>query len=348
MKWQGRKKSGNVRDLRGNNPFGDSYRGTYGRKSMPIPGNRTGGSSRRGGAGLGCGSLFIILIMFLIFGGSSLFSGLGGNDNGSNNGSIWPTDGYQQEQGTDNTSIWPPGDLESQAPTSNPYETAGDSDSNQPSEDALFDFVSVVLADTEVLWSEIFRQNGMTYTEPKMVIFEDSVESACGAQSAQVGPFYCPADETIYIDLDFYSQLVNEYGGGGDFAMGYVVAHEVGHHVQNLLGVSDQVQAQSRYLSQKEQNEMTVRMELQADYLSGVWGRYIQENGWLEEGDIEEGLNAAYHIGDDVLQKKAYGRVMPDSFTHGTAEQRQRWFNRGLESGDLSGGDTFNIDYEDL
>jgi predicted metalloprotease len=188
----------------------------------------------------------------------------------------------------------------------------------------------------------------MEYVEPTLVLFSGQVQSACGVAGSQVGPFYCPADQKLYIDLSFYDQLSQEYGASGDFAMAYVVAHEVGHHVQNLLGIMDQVQSSRNQLSETEYNELNVRLELQADYLAGVWANYVQEQGVLEEGDFEEALTAAHAVGDDTLQKENQGYVVPDSFTHGTSEQRMRWFTKGFEIGNLSGGDTFNIGYDEL
>lgn len=210
-------------------------------------------------------------------------------------------------------------------------------------EEELAQMVSVVLADTEHVWNEIFAQRGDDYREPTLVYFSGTVQSACGGASAATGPFYCPADMNIYIDLSFYEQLKNQLNAPGDFAMAYVVAHEVGHHVQNLLGISDQVQNMRQKLSESEYNKLSVRLELQADYLAGMWAHHAQDEfQLLEEGDIEEALNAASAIGDDRLQKQSQGYVVPDAFTHGTSAQRVRWFKKGFNSGTLEGGDTFN------
>lgn len=203
------------------------------------------------------------------------------------------------------------------------------------------EFVSVVLADTEDIWSEIFKENGMQYSDPTLVLYNGSVQSACGGASAAVGPFYCPGDKKLYIDLSFYDELQNEFNAPGDFAMAYVVAHEVGHHVQTQLGISDKLNEKRRQLSDKEFNKYQVRFELQADYLAGVWARHAQGKGLLEKGDLDEALNAASAVGDDTLQKKAQGYVVPDAFTHGTSEQRKRWFYKGFQSGNLKDGDTF-------
>ncbi|PSL36379.1 hypothetical protein B0H99_107201 [Planomicrobium soli] len=204
------------------------------------------------------------------------------------------------------------------------------------------EFVSVVLADTETIWSEVFAEEGMEYVEPTLVLFTESVNSACGTAGASVGPFYCPGDQKLYIDLSFYDELQQQFQAPGDFAMAYVIAHEVGHHVQNLLGVMEQVQPLRNQLSEKEYNQLQVRLELQADYLSGVWAHHAEEMGLLEEGDLEEALTAASAVGDDTIQKRARGYVVPDSFTHGTSEQRKKWFYRGFEAGNLKEGDTFN------
>lgn len=204
------------------------------------------------------------------------------------------------------------------------------------------EFVSVVLKDTEDVWHALFNQMGSGYVEPKLVLFTGSVDSGCGSASAATGPFYCPADSKVYIDLSFYDELAQRFGAPGDFAMAYVIAHEVGHHVQNLLGTSEQVQNMRSQLSETEMNALSVKLELQADFYAGVWAHHAQQmKGILETGDIEEALNAANAIGDDRLQKQAQGYVVPDAFTHGTSEQRMYWFKRGFETGDLSKGDTF-------
>jgi len=208
-------------------------------------------------------------------------------------------------------------------------------------------FADVVLADTDELWTEVFRENGKQYERPTMVLFDDLVASACGSASSATGPFYCPSDRQISLDLSFQTELKNKFGAGGDFPMAYVIAHEVGHHVQNLLGVSENVQRLRSSLSEAEYNQLSVKLELQADFYAGIYANYIaklQQNGEsvLEPGDIEEALTAASAIGDDRLQQQSQGRVVPDSFTHGTSEQRMKWFKKGYESGDIKQGDTFN------
>ena len=211
-----------------------------------------------------------------------------------------------------------------------------------PEEEKLKEFVGVVLGKSEDVWNDLFRRNGSQYREPTLVLFTDQVRSACGSADSAVGPFYCPADEKVYIDLSFYEALRRRFNAPGDFAQAYVIAHEVGHHVQNLLGISDRIDAMQRRVSQAEANQLSVRLELQADFFAGVFGRYVQKQGILEPGDIEEALQAASAVGDDQIQRRTTGYVVPDSFTHGTSEQRLRWFKKGYDSGDLRQGDTFS------
>ncbi|HPF36183.1 MAG TPA: neutral zinc metallopeptidase [Candidatus Krumholzibacteria bacterium] len=210
-------------------------------------------------------------------------------------------------------------------------------------ENQLADFVSVVLADTEDVWGDLFPQAfGEAYPQPRLVMFTGQVRSACGLASAAMGPFYCPGDQQVYIDLSFYEEMRRRFGAPGDFAQAYVIAHEVGHHIQNLMGTLDQVHRMQQGMSKAEANALQVRVELQADFLAGVWAHHAQRaRNILEAGDIEEALNAASAIGDDTLQKQAQGYAVPESFTHGTSAQRQRWFTLGFETGDLSRGDTF-------
>lgn len=219
----------------------------------------------------------------------------------------------------------------------------------QQQQDQAARFASVVLADTEDVWHAQFREMGRTYQEPRMVLFTGYVQSACGGASSQVGPFYCPADRKVYIDLSFFDELSRRYGAPGDFAAAYVIAHEVGHHVQNLLGIGDAVRSRQQRVSQREANQLSVRMELQADFLAGYWAHYAQSTlNVLEPGDLEEALRAAAAIGDDTLQKETQGYAVPDSFTHGTSAQRVRWFRLGFQTGDLSRGDTFGAGWGDL
>ena len=212
-----------------------------------------------------------------------------------------------------------------------------------PAEDEMARFVSMVLADTEDTWGPIFKAGGAQYREPGMVLYTGATRSGCGVGQAEMGPFYCPADGKVYLDLAFFDELGQRYGAQGDFAQAYVIAHEVGHHVQNLLGISDKVQQARQRVSEREANLLSVRLELQADCLSGVWANHAHRSRQvLEAGDVEEGLAAASAVGDDRMQKQARGFAVPDSFTHGSAAQRVRWFRQGLESGELRACDTFS------
>ncbi len=212
-----------------------------------------------------------------------------------------------------------------------------------PEEDKMAQFVSVALADNEQVWNRIFLESGMTYEEPKLVLFRGATESGCGSASSSTGPFYCPADKKIYIDLSFMDELQNRFGAkGGDFALAYVLAHEVGHHVQNLMGTSAKVRTLQAQSSETDANQLSVAMELQADFYAGIWTHYNENmNKVLEEGDMEEALSAASAVGDDAIQKKIQGQVVPDAFTHGSSEQRMYWFKRGFNSGDMNKGNTF-------
>jgi predicted metalloprotease len=212
-----------------------------------------------------------------------------------------------------------------------------------PAEDELKSFSSSVLASTEDVWSDIMSRNGQRYRMPKLVLYTGQVRSTCGLSSAAVGPFYCPGDEKLYLDLSFFQELRDRFHSPGDFAQAYVIAHEVGHHIQKLLGTMDKVDSMRERMSERDANALSVRLELQADFYAGVWAYYAQKKGLLEAGDLEEALRAATAIGDDRLQKESQGYVVPDSFTHGTSEQRMRWFKRGFDTGDIRQGDTFNI-----
>ncbi len=234
-----------------------------------------------------------------------------------------------------NAPVGPVGEQQSAGPPLGADGTPG-----QP--DPASDFVSVVLADTEDTWTALFAEGGERYVAPKLVLFSGSVQSACGSAQAAMGPFYCPADQKVYIDLSFYRDLRERFQAPGDFAQAYVIAHEIGHHVQNLTGLSDQVQKARQQSSEGEANALSVRLELQADCFAGIWAhRADRTRQILETGDVEEALTAASAIGDDRLQQQSRGYVTPDSFTHGSAEQRVRWFRRGLESGQLDACDTF-------
>lgn len=224
-----------------------------------------------------------------------------------------------------------------------PYETTSQPVKQSAAERELVDFVSVILADTEDTWTALFAEHGMRYSPPTLVLFRGAVQSACGKGQSAMGPFYCPADKQVYIDLRFYQQLKNQFKAPGDFAQAYVIAHEVGHHIQTLLGISEKVHAARRELSETEGNKLSVKQELQADCLAGVWAHHADKTRQLlEAGDVEEGLRAASAIGDDTLQRQSSGYVSPDSFTHGSSAQRVRWFKIGLEQGDMKKCDTFS------
>jgi len=226
--------------------------------------------------------------------------------------------------------------LDTQTTTSNYTESAEDKE--------LAQFVSVVLAETENVWHDIFRDAGTSYREPKLVLFNGRVQSACGIAGSSTGPFYCPGDQKLYIDLSFYDDLQQRFKAPGDFAMAYVIAHEVGHHIQKLTGIMDQMDELRSRLSPKEYNKYSVRLELQADFYAGVWAYYTERMELLDEGDLDEALNAASAVGDDRIQKNTQGYVVPESFTHGTSAQRKKWFYKGFTTGDISQGDTFSTD----
>jgi len=274
------------------------------RQSSNVEDRRGMSSGRKIGIGGGIGTIIIALIVVL----------LGGDPQSA-------LEIMQNEQGTEQTT----GDY-------------------QPSahEAELTEFVKVTFADTEDVWNKLFQQSGLEYREPTLVLFSNATNSSCGNASAATGPFYCPGDERVYIDLNFLEQLQERLGAEGDFAVAYIVAHEVGHHVQKLLGVLDQVHQLRGQVSEKKYNEQTVRLELQADFYAGIWAYHAQRmKNILEEGDVEEAMNAAQAVGDDRIQKQSQGYVVPDSFTHGTSAQRMKWFNKGFTTGNVNDGDTF-------
>lgn len=278
-----------------------------GRKASSNVDDRRSTPGKKMAVGGGIGTLAIVVIVMLLGGNPEKLLNQMGSSSGSTQGTPVPT---------------------------------------SPEEDKLADFVSVVLADTEDVWHEQFRKMGKTYKEPQLILFKGSDQSGCGFASAATGPFYCPADQKVYIDLAFCNELKTKFKAPGDFAIAYVIAHEVGHHIQHILGITDQVHSKKGRISEKEYNQLSVRLELQADFLAGAWAHHAQRmHNILEKGDIEEALRAANAIGDDRLQKQAQGYTVPDSFTHGTSEQRQRWFKKGLESGNIADGDTFNATY---
>lgn len=235
------------------------------------------------------------------------------------------------------------GGLLSPTTNTNPYQSSQVTTSGSSVSDADAEFMSKVLASTEDFWTQEFARNGLTYQAPTLVFYTDQTQTGCGTGSAQAGPFYCSADRKIYIDTSFYQELSSKYKAAGDFAMAYVIAHEVGHHVQNELEVLGAYHQKRAQLSDKEGNALNVRLELQADYYAGAWAKYVDGQGILDVGDIDEAMNAAHAVGDDTLQQEAYGRTVPDSFTHGTSEQRKKWFNLGYTYGDLAHADTFSV-----
>ncbi len=329
MRWRGGRRSQNIEDRRG------SRGGAGGGFRFPFP--RGGSGSGRGGGGrmpvrrggIGGIGLIIVIVLVLLFGGDlgSLFQQSPVNAPSGNS------------PGTQNFPQLPDITGRNSQPNA-PSSTSGP----QVSDDEA-DFVSAVLADTEDTWHALFQQFGQTYQEPKLVLFEGAVRSACGSAQSAMGPFYCPGDQKMYIDLSFFRELRDRFGAPGDFAQAYVIAHEVGHHVQTLLGISERVRAAQSGSSQTQSNAIQVRMELQADCFAGIWAFHADAaRNILEEGDVEEAMNAAKAIGDDRLQRESQGRVVPDSFTHGTSEQRMRWFSNGLQSGNLGNCDTFNTD----
>lgn len=276
------------------------------------------GMAVKTGVALGGGSILIVLLALLFGVDPQKLGGLIGNQGG------------QQQQGDQDGNAEP-----------RPID---------PAEEKLAKFTKVIFGDTERVWGDLFAQAGKTYQKPTLVLFSGAVESACGSADSAVGPFYCPGDSKVYIDLSFYKDMQNQLKAPGEFARAYVVAHEVGHHVQRLLGYSARVDQARQTMSKSEYNKMSVRLELQADYLAGVWAHHGQKKyNFLDPGDIETALHAAHQIGDDYLQKQSRGRVVPDSFTHGTSQQRMRWFKRGFEAGSVEKARAlFEIKYEDL
>lgn len=314
MRWRTGRRSSNIEDRRGTSASGGfRFPGGLGggmrfpRGGMRMPGGLPMGRGRR----MGCLSILLI-IGAVVFLGVDPGVFLGGLQTGPVPG------GYQM-------------------PQTAPQQRSG-------ARDQLADFVSVVLADTEDTWHRLFDDMGRHYSDPILVLFRGSVDSACGYAQAAVGPFYCPADQKVYIDLSFYDDLRTRHGAPGDFAQAYVIAHEVGHHVQNLLGISSQVQAARQRASESDANALSVRLELQADCFAGLWANRAHTRGILEVGDVDEALTAASAIGDDRLQRQSHGYVTPDSFTHGSSAQRVRWFRTGLESGDIRACNTFEAE----
>lgn len=306
MDWKGRRQSRNVEDNRGRGGYGG------GGGMFRIP---TGGTIRpaRSG-GMGCGTLiFIGAVLWML--GINPLTILGGLSGGSVLGpSISPnnTPEINRQNGTSGN------------------------------DDEMKEFVEVIMGSTEEVWTQIFQGYGKQYPLPKLNVFSGQVRSACGIASAASGPFYCPGDSEVYIDFSFYKTLAQQFGAKGDFAQAYVLAHEVGHHVQNVIGILPEFNRMRQSMGKLEVNKTSVKVELQADCFAGVWGHYVQKQGWLEQGDLEEALIAANKIGDDNIQRQTQGYVVPDAFNHGTSEQRSFWFRRGFESGRIESCDTFN------
>jgi predicted metalloprotease len=302
MLWKGRRQSSNVQDARGRGGLGGGGGGRFG---APGGGLRipVGGGARGGGLGT------IVILVVLFFGLKAC--------------------------GIDPLELLSQG---GQPPGGGGQLT----ESGPPASDEMTQFVSTVLAETEDVWSGIFKAEGQTYQEPKLVLFSGGIASACGYASSATGPFYCPGDRKVYLDTAFFDQLARQFQAAGDFAQAYVIAHEVGHHVQNLTGILPKFNEMRQGMSQADANAMSVRVELQADCFAGVWAHYTARKGLLEKGDLEEALNAAAQIGDDTLQRRSQGYVVPESFNHGTSAQRQKWFAAGFRSGRLSDCDTFN------
>lgn len=303
MRWRGRRQSSNVEDQRGMRPA------SMPRGSIRLPLGRGG---RRGNPSL---------IVLLVVGGVLWMMG------------VSPTTILSMLMGGGDVYL--------------PQQTSPQSQQAQPGQSAANDemaaFVKVVLAETEDVWGKIFQQAGERYPEPKLVLFSNQVRSACGSASSATGPFYCPGDQKVYIDLGFYRELKTRFEAPGDFAQAYVIAHEVGHHIQNITGVLPKFNQMRRSMSKLEENQMSIRVELQADCYAGVWAHRTNQKGLLEQGDLGEALNAATQIGDDALQKRTQGYVVPDSFNHGTSAQRKAWFTRGYEGGKVAACDTFSV-----
>ncbi|WDR05160.1 zinc metallopeptidase [Devosia rhodophyticola] len=306
MKWRGRERSSNIDDRRGAGGRPGGLSGGLGRGGFRIP---TGGGRGGGGRGGGIGLVGIVVIL----------------------GLIWVTTGQNP---IDIISGMNGAPTTSSSAAQRPLPSAG--------QDELADFVGVVVKETEDLWTQKFADAGSQYSAPVVVLFSGGTQSGCGVADARTGPFYCPEDQKVYIDLAFYDQLRQEFGAPGDFAQAYVLAHEVGHHVQNLTGVLPQFNRARASMSATEANAYSVRVELQADCYAGIWANYAGEQNLVETGDFEEALNAADQIGDDTLQKRMQGYAVPKTFNHGTSKQRQTWFARGYQSGDVSQCDTFS------
>lgn len=305
MLWRGRRQSDNIEDDRSDSGGGLGG-GSPGQFRIPIGGRAGGG-----------GSIFLVILVVLAgwYFGFDPSTILGGGDGG-----LLPGGGGQI---TDDSG-------------------GQDSGAGAPANDEMKQFVATVLAETEDTWTGIFKSQGLTYEDPKLVLFSGQIRSACGSASSSAGPFYCPGDHKVYLDMTFFQQLDQQFGASGEFARAYVIAHEVGHHVQNLTGIMSKFNQMRQGMSEADANQLSVRIELQADCFAGVWAHYTGQKGILEQGDFESALNAAKQIGDDTLQKKMQGYVVPESFNHGTSQQRQTWLTRGYKSGKLSDCNTLS------
>ncbi len=324
MKWEGRRESSNIEDRRGSGGsggggfgggLGDILGGGLGRRGrIPLPGGSAGVRS----GGMGLGTIVIIgLVMWFVFGINPLQI-LGGMLGGGIGGGMGPSSSYTQS-------------------SSAPRMTA-------EQQDRASKFIAVVLADTEDVWTALFRAAGQTYRQPTLVLYSGATDTACGTGQSAMGPFYCPGDQKVYIDLDFFNELATRFGAAGDFAQAYVLAHEIGHHIQTLTGISSRVAQARSGASEEEANALSVRQELQADCYAGVWAFHAQRTkSILEPGDLDEALRAASAVGDDTIQRQARGVVVPESFTHGSAEQRKRWFKQGFDTGSVQACDTFSV-----
>ncbi|MDI7860926.1 zinc metallopeptidase [Rhizobiaceae bacterium n13] len=307
MEWKGRRQSDNVEDRRGQaRGPGGFGRDPLGR-GMGFP---RGGMRRASGGGIG--TIILLVVVFFIL----------------------------KAMGIDLMQVLDQGGMPGGGTGTEQTETVAEG--GTAASDEMTQFVRTVLAETEDTWSGIFKASGETYPPPTLVLFSGAVRSACGTASSASGPFYCPLDKKVYLDTDFFRELEQRFGASGDFAQAYVIAHEVGHHIQNLIGVLPKFNEARQRMSQDEANAMSVRVELQADCFAGVWGRFTEQKGILSAGDLEEALNAAQQIGDDTLQKRTQGYVVPESFNHGTSAQRMKWFKRGFDTGDINACDTFS------
>jgi uncharacterized protein len=302
MDWKGRRESDNVEDQRGQNTGGGGF--GRGGPSFRFP----SGNQMRSSGGGGISGIIMLVVLFFVL----KACGIDPMQILAGGGGLGDTTTTEQAQPR-----------------------------TQARNDEMKQFVSVVLAETEDTWGKIFKENGREYPEPTLVLFDGQIRSACGFASSASGPFYCPGDQKLYIDLNFYDTLSRQFGAPGDFAQAYVIAHEVGHHIQNLVGVLPRFNQMRQSMGESEANAMSVRVELQADCFAGIWAKDTAQKGLLESGDIEEAINAANQIGDDTLQRKTQGYVVPESFNHGTSAQRKEWFTRGLKTGSLDACDTF-------